>query len=710
MAKKTTTPYLFIVESPNKVATIKKYLGKEYIVAASVGHCFRLPKKNFIDIADGFKLRFELDPAKKDVLNKIESYAASCDIIYLATDQDTEGSCISWHIYKHLYKKFKDKKQYLRVNLKEITKSGIEAALKSCYPVTDLKEAAIVDAGHVRRIEDRFTGFRISPLAFIHVQEGTSAGRVQSPALKIIVDRHREIEEFKPEVYYDIYADVFPKATTDIFTVKYTQKVQDEKTAEAIVAGSKEPVVIEKVIRKSVKSKSPPPFVTETLLASASTILGWKVARTTNVAQSLFQSGLITYIRCDNTTISPEGRKMLVDYVKANFITQYHVKKLPDYNLKTAKLEHECIRPTDLNATPGFAAADDRKLYELIKNRFIAAGLPPAEYDNTSIDVKIGTHPYQAKGSILTFDGYLKAWNYNTKTDTVLPNIDEAKTELKLRDAYHQRKETKPPSRYKDATLLGVLRKKGIGKPSTLKSIIDTLEKRQYVVYEKKALVPTTLGLRLNDFLAKYFSKVIDDGFTARVESQQEDVEAGKLSYQDAVSEFYTHLKEQLKEAQLNISSDKKDDEQTAYTCPSCNENLLLKKINRKEGTYFYSCSGYLDKSCAATFSMKEDGSPVKREAEVLQKCPGHGCGGDLIKRVNKRTKQVFYACSNWSSGCKIAANEDGEIREAKVVKKLGKKCTKCGKGDMVERTSRAGDKFAACNAFPRCKYTESID
>jgi len=703
------TNKLMIVESPNKVGSIKKYLGKGWEVGASVGHTYKLPTKNYMDAKDGYKLLYEPDPKKKDVLKSLINLAAKCDEIYLATDCDVEGSCIAWHLYEHLYKKYKDKKKYIRVNLKEITKTGIDQALKTSYPVTDPKEYAIVQAGFLRRIEDRLVGFKISPLAFIYVKEGTSAGRVQSPALRIIVERQREVDAFIPEVYYDIFSDVFPTGTKDVFRAKYVNKVTEEAVAQKIVKDCKSnPIKITKITRKQVQSKPPAPFITKTLLASASTILGWKAAKTTNVSQELFSSGKITYIRCDNTVISGDGQKLLLGFINSTFPNQYHVKSIPNYNIAKAKLEHECIRPTDLTTPVGQLSPDQAKLYELIKRRFVASGLPPAKYDGITIDIKIGKHEFKASGSVLKFDGYLREWNFHTKSDTIIPDFTEKDT-LNLRDVFEERKETKPPPRYKDASLIDALEKKGIGKPSTFKSILDILEKREYIKYDKQALVPTDLGLRLNDFLVEYFGDIVDYNFTARVEAQQEEVEAGKIKYEDAVGEFYDELKKQLKDAQNKISKDKQSDEHTAITCPTCNKNVLLKKINKSDGKPFYSCVGYTDKSCMATFSISEDGQPVSNKAEVLQKCPAKGCGGDLSKRINKRTKQIFYACTNWKDGCKITADESGEIKEPKKIEKLNKKCPKCKKGELVKRLSRAGEPFGACNQFPRCKHTESL-
>jgi DNA topoisomerase-1 len=528
----------------------------------------------------------------------------------------------------------------------------------------------------------------------------------------MICEREREILAFIPEVYYEIFADLFPTKTTDVFRAKYAKAVKDEKTAKAIVAGVKgKPITIADINKKQINSKPPAPFITKTLLASASTILGWKAAKTTNVAQSLFQGGHITYIRCDNPVISTEGQTLLLKYVNSNYSKEYHAKSIPDYADPKAKLEHECIRPTQLDALPSLVNGDEKKLYELIRKRFLASALPPAVYDSVSVDLTLGAHPFKASGSTLVFEGYLKEWDYSVKSDTTLPELTKA-TPLSLRDVYEEKKETKPPARYKDASLIDALEKKGIGKPSTFKSILDILDQRGYIKYDKQSLIPTELGLRLHDFLSKYFLKIIDYDFTARIEQEQEEVEAGKLTYETAVAAFYKNLNEELKHAQVKIASDREVDEKTTHICPTCKEQVLLKKINRKEGKHFYSCAGYLDKSCAATFAIGEDGLPTKVEAklEVLSDCPGTGCTGKLVKRINKKTKQVFYACTAWASGCKVTADESGTVKAPAVVKKTGKKCSKCGKGEMVERVSKAGNKFAACNRFPSCRNTESME
>ena len=700
---------LFIVEAPNKISTVKKYLGSDFVVMASVGHCFQLPHKDYVDIKNGFKLNYEIDPKKKQVLKDILEAAKECNPVYFAGDPDTEGSVIAWHLYQHLYAKYKDTKTYIRVNIKHMTKSGVEAGLAESYPITDPKEYAIAQSGFLRRIEDRFVGFRLSPLANIYVQQKTSAGRVQSPALRIVSEREKEILAFIPEVYYEIFADVFPKQTKDTFTAKYVGEVKDEKTAQAIVDQSKKgPVEIKKITRKQTKSNAPAPFDTMSLLSAASSILNWKTNKTTQIAQSLYASGKITYVRCDNNVISKEGLEMLIKYAKANFPKKYIPAKIPDYTNKKAKLEHECIRPTDLDAKP-MLDADSEKLYNLIRDRFIAAGLEPAIYDNVSIDLKMKAHIYKATGSVRVFEGYLKVWDYTKKEDVVLPQIDE-KTILEIRDIYSERKQTKPQPRFKGGSLVNTLKDMGIGTPATIDNILTVLEKREYIKYDKNSIVPTELGMRLNDFLTKYFLPIIDFDFTARVEADRDEVMLGKKKYEDAVGQFYEFLKEELKKSAVKISEDKKENETTTITCPTCQQYPLLKKLNRKDGVFFFSCAGYVDEVCKATYSIDGYGNPVKsiNQQDVLKPCPGKGCKGSLVKRINKKTKQVFYACSDWKLGCKITADADGNINEKKEVKLLGK-CPKCKKGSLIERKSRAGSAFIACTGWPKCKHTESL-
>lgn len=711
---KSNSKKLFIVESPNKVSTIKKYLGSDFTVVASVGHCYLLPPKNYVDVNNGFKLSFVADPKKKDVIKNIEAAAKQVDEIYLASDQDTEGSSIAWNIYEHLLSKFKNKKLYFRVNLKEITQSGIKQALANCYPINSPKEYAIVQAAYLRRIEDRFVGFKISPLANIYVKEHTSAGRVQSPALRLIVEKEREIQNFIPETYYEIFAEVFPKTTTSVFAAKYVNEIKDEQTAQIILSGcvGKTPT-ISKISKKQTKSSPSAPFITKTLLGSASTLLGWKTKKTTTVAQNLFSKGLITYIRTDNPVISSDGLALLTAFVKQTYPTNYINKSIPDYNNDKAKLEHECIRPTDLNAKPTLDA-DESKLYDLIWRRFVACGLVSANYDNIAADIKIGIHPFRAVGSTLIFEGYLKVWNFNLKQDTNLPEMDE-NTILQLRDVFCETKQTKPPSRFKGASLIEALDKLGIGKPSTMNSILETLETREYIQYDKQSILPTELGIRLNDFLVKYFENIIDFSFTARVEEEQDKVMLGQLEYEKAVGAFYKFLNGELKNASNKIGQDKQSNEATAITCPKCNDNLLLKKLNKKDNLHFYACAGYHDKSCSATFSINEQGEPVltqTKQIEVLQACPREGCSGELVKKLNKKTQQVFYACTNWEitkGGCKVTADESGIIKQPKELKKHGK-CPKCKKGDMLERTNKQGSAFLGCSRFPQCKSVAKLE
>lgn len=706
------TKKLFIVEAPGKVAKIRGYLGKGYEVLPSVGHTHYLPTKNYVDFKKDFELLYDIDPKKKDTLKTILQVAEKCDEILYATDVDREGSVIGYNVWQYLLKKLKKKKVHTRIPLKEVTKTGVQKALKSGFPMTDAKEFSIVQAGFLRRIEDRFVGFKVSPLANIYIQEKTSAGRVQSPALRILVEREKEIINFKPKVYYEIFAKVFPQGTPDVFTTKYAKEVTDPKVATLIVTQCKGKVpTVNNLVKKQTSQKAKPPFVTKTMLQAASTILGWKTDKATRVSQALYQAGHITYIRTDNPVISGDGKKLLKAYLTANFQAPYIIQKLPDYNNKKAKLEHECIRPTDLNAQP-ILDPDGKKLYEIIKARFIASGMTPALYDSVTAEVKISTHLFKASGSVQTFDGYLKVWTFTKRADTLLPALDK-KTALQLRDIYDERKETKPPTRYKGASLIDALDKYGIGTPATLDSIMSTLERRTYIEYQKTAVVPTELGIRLNDFLVKYFDNVSDFDFTARVEADHAKVESGELAYKDVIAEFYKDLKEEIKQATLKIAADKKESEKTTLICPKCKDNLLMKKMNRKEGTFFYSCTGYQDKSCLQTYGIGENGEPVETRAtqEVLSPCTNKGCTGSLVKRINKKTKQVFYACTAYrpeDGNCKVTADENGVVRVPKKLKRHGQ-CKKCKKGTMVERTSRAGVVFLGCDGFPKCKTTESL-
>lgn len=705
---------LFIVESPNKVATVKKYLGgSDWVVVASVGHTHLLPKKNYVDVKNGFKLFYEPDPKKKDVLQNIMKLADSCDAIYYSGDMDLEGSVLSWNLYELLSKKHK-KKPHIRVNLKEITKAGIQKALNESYSIDDPKEFAIVQAGFLRRIEDRFVGFQVSPLAQIYVKQKTSAGRVQSPALRIVVEKEREIQAFVPEVYYEIFATVFKTDTKESFQIKYAKEVSDPKIATLVVEQCKgKPIRVKSVNSKQTKSSPSAPFITKTLLASASSFLGWKTKKTTQVAQNLFQAGKITYPRTDNSVVSADGQKMLADYLQQNFTPNYIQTPMPNYNNPKAKLEHEAIRPTDLNDS-AILSSDEQKLYNLIKARFVASGMTSAQYESITAEIAIGLHPFKATGSVLKFDGFTKVWNYSQKQDTILPHLDET-TSLDLKDIWEERKETKPPARYKGASLIEALDKLGIGKPSTMNSILEVLETREYIRYDEKgSIVPTELGMRLNDFLCKYFLKIIDFDFTAKVESDQDRVMKGELSYEEAVGEFYGHLKEEIKEAGIKIGNDKQNRESTSLVCPKCSTNLLVKKINKKTGEHFYSCGGYFDKTCFATFNIGENQEPIEVEnnIEVLMDCPASECGGVLTKRVNRATKQVFYACTNWekkNGGCKVSADENGVIKEPKKQKKHGS-CDRCKKGTMVERRNKQGVIFLGCDNFPKCKNAKKLD
>lgn len=690
-------PSVFIVESPKKAKTLKSILDpKLYTPIASVGHTHNLPLKDYVDIENNFELKYELDKNKKEVFNSIvELIKSNSDTVYTASDMDSEGSAIANNLWQELKTIFPNK-TFIRVNMCEITKSGVQKALANSYPIDDPKELQIVDAAKCRRIFDRFIGFEVSPIAYNYLSNKSSAGRVQSPALRLVVEKEREINRFIPEEFYNVFCQVYKKNTSDILLLQYEKVLKKESESIDIVTKcKKQPATLTKIISKQTHSKASPPFITKTILASASTILSWKAEKTTAVLQSLFQQGFITYPRTDDSRIDTEAETDLINYISSNFSKQY-IHSIPNYKDSNAKLEHSCIRVTNLVANVSKLDNDEIKLYNLIKNRFIASGLPPAIYESTACIFDINGYTFKINGSVQKFDGYTKIWDYNSKNDTILPILKEGDV-LNNRDIYSEQKKTQPPSRFKDASLITALESKGIGKPSTYASILHLLEERKYVEYEKQSLKPTKLGMELCEFLENYFSEVISYEFTKKCESVQDQIAKGEWAYVDACREFYDELKKNIKEAKDKLRENFKEE-----ICPICNKNTLNKRLNKKTGQYFLSCSGYKDESCKANFNIDENGKPVI--VEYLSDCPS--CDGKLIKRTNKKTGEFFYSCTNWNKKqkCKTTADKNGNISVKQEEKSHGK-CPKCNKGKILEKKSKFGD-FYGCSNFPNCKYT----
>lgn len=649
---------LVIVESPTKAKTIGKFLAGKYNIVSSMGHLIDLPKKKIgIDIEDGFKPSFVVMPSRKKVFEEIKKAVAESDTVYLATDPDREGEAIGWHIMERM----KDKKKFLRVEFHEITLQAIKNAFS--HPV-DINED-LVKAQQARRILDRIVGYLLSPLLWRKIVRGLSAGRVQSVALRLIVDREREIQAFKPQEYWDIEAELRKdksdalKRNHKSFKAKLVkiagEKVQinNEKEAYGIINDLKEKSFTVQDVQDKEKKRNPfAPFITSTMQQDGFNKLKFTAAKTMMVAQQLYEGielgeegpvGLITYMRTDSTNVANSAIGELRNFILERFGKEY----LPDepnvYKVKKSAQEaHEAVRPTSVLRTPdlvkGFLTGDQYKLYDLIYKRFVASQMKPAVYLNTSVDIAADKYQLAANGSKVIFEGFLaiyKAEDEEEEKKNILPALEKGEPLdlIKLDPSQHF---TKPPARFSESSLVKALEEDGIGRPSTYAPIIQTIVYRDYVRRQKGYFSATELGMKVCDMLVEYFPKVMDVKFTALMEEELDDIEEGKIEPARVLSDFYEPFKQSLDFAQENI---KKEVITSDEVCGVCGKPMVIKWGRRGK---FLSCSGFPD--CKSSKSITTG-----------IKCPQPECGGELIERRSRRG--AFYGCSNFPK-CRFTANK----------------------------------------------------
>lgn len=657
---------LVIVESPSKSKTIEKYLGSNYKVVSSKGHVRDLATTGKyglgIDIENDFKPNYEFIRGKKKVVTDLKKLAKDCDKVYLASDPDREGEAIAWHLKDSM--NLKDDK-YDRVVFNEITKDKVLEAFKSPRKI----DYDLVRSQETRRILDRIIGFRLSKLMQSKTG-GKSAGRVQSVALKLIVDLEEEIKNFVPEEYYTITAH-FNDFDSELF--KYGTKDIEIKTnveADEILEKLNKSFKIESVDKKDRLKKSHPVFTTSTLQQEASTKLGFNAKKTMSLAQKLYEgikleheyTGLITYMRTDSIRLSDEFVKKTYAYISNNYGSDYvgYVKVAKDKeNVQDA---HEGIRPTDINRTPElvkeYLTNDEYKLYSLIYYRALASLMKDATCKTTTIILDNNNYKFKTTGSILVFDGYLKVYSrYEDNNDVILPPLDEYKSNVILSNSIEKSQHfTKPKSRYTEAKLIKELEELGIGRPSTYAKIIDTLKEREYVVIVDKKFQPTEVGILTTHKLQEFFSNLINVKYTANMEKELDEIADGEVNYITLLKDFYKEFEPMIKYAYDNM--EKKEAEKTGEKCPECGNDLVLRK--GKYGT-FTACSNY--PSCK--YVKKEEKQIVK-----IMKCPL--CEGDIIEKKTRKGK-IFYGCSNYPK-CNFAVWD----------KPLEEKCPSCG-GILLE-------------------------
>lgn len=662
---------LVIVESPHKSKTIENYLGKDYKVVSSLGHIRDLAtsgKYGFgVDIDNGFKPDYKIIKGKNKLVKELKKDVKDSDFVYLATDPDREGEAISWHLYDTLGL---NDNNYKRIVFNEITKGAVLDSFNKARKIDD----NLVKSQEARRILDRIIGFRLSKLMQSKTG-GKSAGRVQSVALKLIVDREREIEAFVPEDYYEIEA-MFQDFTAKLDSFGDNKlEIKTEEEAKSILDKLSNTFKIEKVDKKEKAKKSKAPFITSTLQQEASTKLGFTSKKTMMIAQKLYEGvslkdetvGLISYMRTDSIRLSEEFTGATYSYIKDKFGSEYvgYVKK----SKKTENVQdaHEAIRPTSIYREPGmikeYLTNDEYKLYRLIYYRALASLMKDAKVEATLVILDNNNYKFKVNGQVVIFDGYLKIYNdYESSLDVVLPDFDKYNGSILSDDIEYTKHTTKPPSRYTESKLIKEMEELGIGRPSTYAKTIDTIEERGYVKVEDKKFVPTEVGIETTDKLQEFFKDIINVEYTRMMEDDLDKIAEGDLEWNKLLELFYKDFEPKVEVAFKEM--EKKAPVATGEKCPNCGADLVIKQS--KYGK-FVACSNY--PTCKYIKQNEE-----KKEIKEIMDCPH--CDGKIIERKTKRGK-VFYGCSNFPK-CKFAS-WDLPISE---------KCPKCN-GTLVEKKDK---------------------
>lgn len=679
---------LVIVESPSKAKTIEKYLGKGYTVRASVGHVRDIPKsnKNAINIEEGFVPNYEVVRGKEKVINELSTLAKKADEILLATDPDREGEAIAWHLAQAL-----KLKRPQRIVFHEITESAVQEALKHPRPIdTQLREAQ-----EARRVLDRLFGYDLSGLIWQKVRYGLSAGRVQSPALRIIMEKEREIRAFVPADYWVITAS-FKTKNGATFETTCTDEPNNEAEAARIVAAAKEGSWhVASVDEREQKRATRAPFTTSTLQQTASTRLGFSPSRTMQVAQKLYEAGHITYMRTDSTNLAKEAQAALLSQVGEEFGKDLGEARTYKTKSKSAQEAHEAIRPTNPSALSAGTTDEQKKLYALIRARTLASQMKDARVMRTTISASTTAGdipPFTITGSRVVFEGWLKADPGARGEDVELPKVSPSDP-LTLLTVADEHKQTQPPGRYSEAGLVRELEKRGIGRPSTYASIINTLITRGYVMKEGRTLIPTDTGDVVSSFIEEHFKDYISDSFTAEMEDELDEIADGKREYVKTLKDFYGPFTKALASKKKIAKITSLGDVPEEFPCPEC-AGPMEYKLSRN-GT-FMSCKKFPD--CHG--ARKQDGSIIEPPKEIGEPCPEcfEKHGGQLTEREGRFGK--FIACSRYPK-CKY-------VKKDALLNSTGVKCPECAaskreNGEMVERRGRFGP-FFSCSNYPDCK------
>ena len=646
------TDKLIIVESPAKANTIKKFLGGNTKVVASMGHVRDLPKSKLgINIENNFEPEYINIRGKGDLIKELKKHAKSAQKVYLATDPDREGEAIAWHLS---YILDVDKDKITRVTFNEITKSAVQKAIKEPRDI----DVNLVDAQQARRVLDRIVGYKISPILWKKVRRGLSAGRVQSVAVKLIVDREEEIEKFIPEEYWNIYVKLLDEKSKKTFEAKFfgkdkkKQEIHSQEEVDEILSSIKNAKYIVEEVKKGQKKRTPaPPFTTSTIQQEASRKLGFTLKKTMSVAQGLYEGvkipekgtvGLITYMRTDSTRISEEARATAKQHILEKYGEEYYENRYYKTN-KEAQDAHEGIRPTYADLEPDnikeSLTKDQYKLYKLIYNRFMASQMAPAVYDTMSVIIDANKYTFKANGQNLKFKGFMTLYVEGTddkqeEEEGIIPEL-EVNQEVKEQSINPKQSFTEPPARYTEASLVKALEEKGIGRPSTYSPTITTILERRYIEKEQKQLIPTELGKVVNKLLTENFTDIINVEFTAKVENQFDNIAEGKENWREMIGEFYTPFEKNLEKVEKELEHVEIEEEVSDVKCDKCGRMMVY-----KYGRFgkFLACPGYPE--CKNTKAIVET---------IDVPCPKCGATVQVRKAKNRRK---YYICENNPKSC----------------------------------------------------------
>ncbi len=690
---------LILVESPTKSRTIQKFVGPDYKVLASFGHVRDLPKSSLgVDVKHNFKPKYVVPPKAKRVIAELKDAAAKSDDVILATDEDREGEAIAWHLSEALNLPEDSK----RIVFHEITKSAIQEALNNPRGL----DMNLIDAQQARRVLDRLVGYELSPFLWQKIRYGLSAGRVQSVALRLVVEREREIQNFKSEEYWTVEVDLAPKNSEQRFKARLVKT--DGKTIEKLgIKNQAEAEKIEKelegasyqvtnVAKKEVVRMPAPPFTTSTLQQEASRKFGMSAKQTMMLAQKLYETGYITYMRTDSVNLSQLALQQAKSVIDEHFGKEYSLAIPRQYKTKSkgAQEAHEAIRPTDLSRRPellkGELIGGERKLYDLIWKRTIACQMEAAVFDQTVAEIQAGEkYGFRANGYVMKFDGFIKAYTEGRdengdeeEQEGQIPELSAGEI-LKFLELFKLQHFTQPPARYTDATLIRALEAHGIGRPSTYAPTLATIQERGYVEKFEQKFKPLEIGFLVNDMLVENFPEIVDIDFTSHIEEELDDIAEGKIKWVPVIEEFYMPFKKHLEEKFASVD---KLTEVSDTDCPHCGKKMLIKFGRMGK---FLACS---DPECKTTMPMPEEAAKIKELEEKTknERCPI--CGKDM--KVRRGRFGYFLGCVDYPK-CKGVA---------KILDKTGFKCPECKVGELVQKKAR-GRVFFSCSRYPDCTF-----